>query len=86
MAVETLPRTLRENPLTDKQAAAAKAKIEARKRFEDVFPLLVEELTSYLESIHLPDNAIEWYKKVNISSFKELRNNRIWITILLAGS
>jgi hypothetical protein len=53
-----------EDPLSPEQIASAQAKIEARKRFESVFPLLVEELTSYLQSIHLPENAIEWYKTV----------------------
>ena len=57
-----------EVPITDKQIASTKAKIEARKRFEFVFPLLVEELTSHLTSIHLPENAIEWFKDVYIFS------------------
>jgi farnesyl diphosphate synthase len=47
----------------DKQGAAA-LKAQVRKRFESVFPLLVEEITAYLKSIHLPEAAIEWYKKV----------------------
>ena len=53
-----------DNPITDKQIASAQAKIDARKRFESVFPLLVEEMTSYLTSIRLPENAIEWFKQV----------------------
>jgi len=53
-----------EAPITDKQIASASAKIEARKRFEAVFPLLVDELTAHLSSINLPENAIEWYKQV----------------------
>jgi len=55
--------------ITDKQIAAAQAKIEARKRFEAVFPLLVEELISHLQKIHLPENAIEWYKEVSQSCY-----------------
>lgn len=55
-----------EVPITDKQIASAQAKIDARKRFESVFPLLVEEITSYLTSINLPENAIEWVKGVCI--------------------
>ena len=54
-----------QDPFTDKQRiASAEAKIAARKRFEEVFPLLVDELTTYLRSIKLPENAIEWYKEV----------------------
>jgi farnesyl diphosphate synthase len=50
--------------MSDKQIASAQANIDARKRFESVFPLLVDELTSYLRSINLPETAIEWYKEV----------------------
>jgi len=54
-----------QDPFTDKKRiASAEAKIAARKRFEEVFPLLVDELTTYLRSIKLPENAIEWYKGV----------------------
>ena len=54
-----------QDPFSDKQwIASAEAKIAARKRFEEVFPLLVDELTTYLRSIKLPENAIEWYKEV----------------------
>jgi len=53
-----------EQPITEKQIAAAEAKIRARKRFEAIFPLLVDELTSSLRSINLPENAIEWFKNV----------------------
>jgi len=52
-----------EDPMSDKQIASTQAKMDARKRFESVFPLLVDELTSYLRSINLPENAIEWYKE-----------------------
>jgi farnesyl diphosphate synthase len=57
-----------EDPMSEKQIASTQAKIDARKRFESVFPMLVEELTSYLRSIHLPENAIEWYKEVLLIS------------------
>jgi hypothetical protein len=53
-----------ETPITDQQIASVEAKIAARKRFESVFPLLVEEVISHLRSIHLPESAIEWYKEV----------------------
>jgi hypothetical protein len=72
MAVETLLRISHENAATDKQVASAKAKVEARKRFEAVFPLLMEEVTSYLNSINLPDNAVEWFMTVSISPAREL--------------
>ncbi|EPQ31477.1 uncharacterized protein PFL1_00812 [Pseudozyma flocculosa PF-1] len=49
----------------DQKALADKAqlKIEKRKRFEQVFPLLVDELTSYLESEQMPAEAIDWFKR-----------------------
>ncbi|KAL9935041.1 hypothetical protein V8E36_006117 [Tilletia maclaganii] len=46
-----------------KLLAAAQAKVESRKRFEAVFPLLVDELTSYLTQNNMPPEAIEWYKR-----------------------
>jgi farnesyl diphosphate synthase len=55
-----------EQPITQKQIATAEAKIHARKRFEGIFPLLVDELTSSLRSINLPENAIEWFKNVSL--------------------
>jgi len=61
-----------EQPITDKQIATAEAKIHARKRFEAIFPLLVEELTSSLRSINLPENAIQWYKDVFLLSATRL--------------
>ena len=66
-----------EDPITDKQIAAAQAKIEERKRFEVVFPLLVEEMTSYLTTIHLPENAIEWFKEVYLPFYNLLAKCRI---------
>lgn len=49
----------------DEAALAAKAsqKIAARKRFEAVFPLLVEELIEYLKSEGMPAEAQEWYRR-----------------------
>ncbi|KAN0061506.1 Farnesyl pyrophosphate synthetase [Thecaphora frezii] len=49
----------------DAQALADKAqlKIQKRKRFEQVFPLLVDELTSYLASEQMPPEAIDWFKR-----------------------
>jgi hypothetical protein len=61
-----------EQSITDKQIATAEAKIHARKRFEAIFPLLVEELTSSLRSINLPENAIQWYKDVFLLSATRL--------------
>ena len=60
-----------EHPITHQQIASAQAKIEARKRFEFVFPLLVEEMTSYLTSINLPENAIQWFKQVRVLRYRE---------------
>ena len=47
----------------DRLATNAQAKIARRKRFEQVFPLLVDELVSYLASEGMPAEAIEWYKR-----------------------
>jgi hypothetical protein len=69
---KSLKKMASEQPITDKQIATAEAKIHARKRFESVFPLLVEELTSTLRTINLPENAIEWYKDVLLFSLASL--------------
>lgn len=45
------------------QVDKAQLKLAKRKRFEDVFPLLVEELTSYLASENMPADAIAWFKE-----------------------
>ncbi|KAK0519782.1 Farnesyl pyrophosphate synthetase, partial [Tilletia horrida] len=50
-------------PLDPKLVAAAQAKVDARKRFEAVFPMLVEELSSYLTENNMPGDAIEWYRR-----------------------
>ncbi|SNX83454.1 probable ERG20 - farnesyl-pyrophosphate synthetase [Melanopsichium pennsylvanicum] len=49
----------------DPQALANKAqlKIQKRKRFEAVFPLLVEELTTYLASENMPTEATDWFRR-----------------------
>ncbi|KAK0542768.1 Farnesyl pyrophosphate synthetase [Tilletia horrida] len=46
-----------------KLIAAAEAKVQARKRFEAVFPMLVEELTAYLVENKMPADAVEWYRR-----------------------
>ncbi|CAD6929939.1 unnamed protein product [Tilletia controversa] len=51
------------SPLDPKLVAAAQAKVDARKRFEAVFPMLVEELTSYLTANNMPGDAIEWFRR-----------------------
>ena len=50
--------------VTEQQIAATQKKLDARKRFESVFPLLVDELVSHLRSTGISENAIEWYRKV----------------------
>lgn len=44
-------------------AEKAATKLAARKRFEAVFPLLVEELIEYLASEGMPREAQEWYRR-----------------------
>lgn len=67
ISVSQFKKMSSENLFTEQQIASTQAKIDARKRFESVFPLLVEELTSHLQSINLPQNAIEWFKNVSPS-------------------
>jgi farnesyl diphosphate synthase len=40
-------------------------KAARRKRFEDVFPVIVDELTGYLQAESMPKDAVEWYKNVS---------------------
>ena len=44
------------HPSTDKAAR--------RKRFEDVFPMIAEEMTGYLKKENMPQEAVDWYKRV----------------------
>ncbi|CAO1617296.1 unnamed protein product [Parajaminaea phylloscopi] len=44
-------------------AVKASQKVAARKRFEAVWPLLVEELIEYLKSEGMPTEAQEWFRK-----------------------
>jgi farnesyl diphosphate synthase len=37
--------------------------------FNDVFPVLADELIAHLRSINIPENAIEWFDRVRLSSF-----------------
>ncbi|KAE8224005.1 hypothetical protein CF326_g8107 [Tilletia indica] len=50
-------------PLDPKLVAAAQAKVASRKRFEAVFPMIVEELSSYLTENNMPGDAIEWFRR-----------------------
>jgi farnesyl diphosphate synthase len=43
---------------------AAAAKAARRKRFEDVFPLLKQELLAYLDECKMPQDARDWYDRV----------------------
>lgn len=44
---------------------AAAKKAAKRKRFEDVFPLLKDELLQYLDSCKMPQDARDWYDRVS---------------------
>jgi farnesyl diphosphate synthase len=44
-------------PSTDKAAR--------RKRFEDVFPIIADELLTYVKGEGMPKDAVEWYEKVS---------------------
>jgi len=41
---------------------------DAVKEFNDVFPVLAEELLSHLRSLRIPENAIEWFERVRSPS------------------
>ena len=43
---------------------AAGKKAARRKRFEEVFPLLKQELLQYLDENRMPQEARDWYEKV----------------------
>ena len=40
-------------------------KAARRKRFEDVFPIIAEELTAYVRGEGMPKDAVEWYERVS---------------------
>ena len=42
----------------------ADAKAQKRQKFENVFPILREELLGYLKQENMPDDAISWYQRV----------------------
>jgi hypothetical protein len=44
--------------------SAATDKAARRKRFEDVFPVIAEELLGYIKGEGMPKDAVEWYEKV----------------------
>lgn len=45
-------------------------KAARRKRFEDVFPIIADELLGYVKGEGMPKDAVEWYEKVG-SQFLE---------------
>lgn len=47
-----------------KKASVDKA--ARRKRFEDVFPVIAEELLGYIRGEGMPQDAVEWYEKVSL--------------------
>lgn len=44
---------------------AAAKKLERRKRFEAVFPLIKQELLEYLDECKMPSDAREWFDRVS---------------------
>lgn len=60
--MSTAPIDMANAPNSLVQAAASKA--QRRKRFEDVFPLLKQELLEYLDQEQMPQEAKEWYDRV----------------------
>ena len=43
---------------------AARKAADSRKKFESSFPFLVDELCAYLESVRIPQEGIDWYRRV----------------------
>lgn len=43
---------------------AAQKKLERRKRFEAVFPLIKQELLEYLDECKMPSDARDWFDRV----------------------
>lgn len=46
--------------------STATDKAARRKRFEDVFPVIAEELSQYLKGEGMPKDAVDWYEKVSL--------------------
>jgi farnesyl diphosphate synthase len=44
--------------------SASSDKAARRKRFEDVFPIIADELLAYVKGEGMPQDAVEWYEKV----------------------
>jgi farnesyl diphosphate synthase len=40
-------------------------KAQRKARFEGVFDVIADELISYLKGENMPQDAVEWYKKVS---------------------
>lgn len=40
-------------------------KAPRRKRFEDVFPIIADELLAYVKGEGMPEDAVTWYEKVS---------------------
>ena len=47
-------------------------KAARRKRFEDVFPVIAEELSQYLKGEGMPKDAVDWYEKVSWTGWDEV--------------
>jgi farnesyl diphosphate synthase len=46
-------------------ASAPTDKAARRKRFEDVFPVIAEELLGYVRGEGMPQDAVEWFERVS---------------------
>lgn len=46
---------------------AAAKKVERRKRFEAVFPLIKQELLEYLDECKMPSDARAWFDRVRLA-------------------
>lgn len=45
-----------------------------RQEFEEVFPLLVQDLTNHCLQYGLPETALVWFRNVSTSDFQNVRS------------
>lgn len=78
IATSPLPSSAHLPPATPKDKKAA-----ARKRFEDVYTVVRDDLLEDFRKHNMPDEAIEYYRRVRPSSFlcaKVSPPHRAWTT------
>ena len=49
------------------KACVGTNKAARRKRFEDMFPVIADELLGYVKGEGMPKDALDWYEKVSFA-------------------